>query len=48
MSDRIVVMREGRISGEFDREEATQEAIMAAATGIKTRVASPEPEESGR
>ncbi len=33
MSDRILVMDEGRISGEFTREEATQEKIMACATG---------------
>jgi rhamnose transport system ATP-binding protein len=33
MSDRIVVMREGRITGEFKREEATQENVMTAATG---------------
>ncbi|MGQ9557033.1 MAG: sugar ABC transporter ATP-binding protein [Desulfurispora sp.] len=33
MSDRILVMREGRITGEFDRQEATQEKIMFAATG---------------
>ncbi|HEX3359263.1 MAG TPA: ATP-binding cassette domain-containing protein [Tepidisphaeraceae bacterium] len=33
MSDRIIVMREGRITGRFDRSEATQEKIMAAATG---------------
>lgn len=33
MSDRIVVMREGRITGEFDRDEATQERVMTAATG---------------
>src|SRR5204862_8300131 len=33
MSDRILVMREGRVSGEFTREEATQEKIMGAATG---------------
>lgn len=32
MSDRILVMREGRITGEFTRAEATQEKIMAAAT----------------
>jgi rhamnose transport system ATP-binding protein len=32
MSDRIIVMQEGRITGEFSREEATQEAIMTAAT----------------
>jgi ribose transport system ATP-binding protein len=33
MSDRILVMHEGRITGEFSREEATQERIMHAATG---------------
>lgn len=32
MADRIIVMREGRITGEFSREEATQERIMHAAT----------------
>lgn len=31
MSDRILVMHEGRITGEFDRQEATQEKIMKAA-----------------
>ncbi|WNC13541.1 ATP-binding cassette domain-containing protein [Brevibacillus brevis] len=33
MSDRVLVMHEGRITGEFTREEATQELIMYAATG---------------
>lgn len=33
MSDRILVMHEGRISGEFTREQATQERLMAAAVG---------------
>lgn len=33
MSDRILVMHEGEITGEFSRAEATQEAIMASATG---------------
>jgi rhamnose transport system ATP-binding protein len=32
MSDRILVMREGRVTGHFTRAEATQEKIMAAAT----------------
>jgi ribose transport system ATP-binding protein len=31
MSDRILVMREGRIVAEFDRESATQEAVMTYA-----------------
>lgn len=35
MSDRILVMHEGRFTGEFSRENATQEAIMVAATGGK-------------
>lgn len=30
MSDRVLVMREGKIAGEFSREEATQEKIAAA------------------
>jgi ABC-type sugar transport system ATPase subunit len=31
MSDRILVMRQGRVTGEFTREQASQEAIMACA-----------------
>lgn len=38
MSDRIIVMHEGHISGEFTREQATQEALMAAAVGKLNRV----------
>ncbi|MDQ3694099.1 MAG: sugar ABC transporter ATP-binding protein [Chloroflexota bacterium] len=34
MSDRVLVMRQGRISGELSRAEATQERIMALATGV--------------
>jgi inositol transport system ATP-binding protein len=33
MSDRIVVMHEGRVQGELDRADATQERIMQLATG---------------
>jgi rhamnose transport system ATP-binding protein len=33
MSDRILVMREGRIVAEFSRQEATAERVIAAATG---------------
>jgi ABC-type sugar transport system ATPase subunit len=36
MSDRVLVMRQGRISGELARGEATQEAIMSLATGVST------------
>ena len=32
MSDRVLVMCEGRLTGEFSRAEATQERIMHAAT----------------
>ena len=37
MSDRILVMSEGKITGEFQREEATQEKIMTCATGGNKR-----------
>lgn len=33
MSDRIIVMREGRITAQFNKSEATAERVMAAATG---------------
>lgn len=33
MSDRIIVMHEGKLTGEFDRKEANQENIMKAASG---------------
>ncbi|MDX6917081.1 ribose ABC transporter ATP-binding protein RbsA [Pectobacterium carotovorum] len=33
MSDRIIVMHEGRLSGDFPIEQATQEVLMAAAVG---------------
>jgi len=33
MSDRVLVMHEGRVGGVFDRKDATQETIMRAATG---------------
>jgi ribose transport system ATP-binding protein len=33
MSDRILVMHEGQLSAEFPIEQATQEALMAAAVG---------------
>ncbi|HAG22869.1 MAG TPA: D-xylose ABC transporter ATP-binding protein, partial [Synergistaceae bacterium] len=38
MSDRIVVMREGRIAATFDREEANSEKIMLAAAGGERNV----------
>jgi erythritol transport system ATP-binding protein len=31
LSDRIIVMSNGRVTGEFSREEATQEAVVARA-----------------
>ena len=39
MSDRIVVLREGRIATELDGSEATSERVMEAATGMKTEAA---------
>lgn len=33
MSDRIIVMHEGKMTGEFTRQEASQEKIMLAASG---------------
>ncbi|MCP5524804.1 MAG: sugar ABC transporter ATP-binding protein [Verrucomicrobiales bacterium] len=33
MSDRVLVMREGRLVGEFNRANATQEAVLGAALG---------------
>ncbi len=32
MSDRVIVIREGFVTGEFSRAEATQEKIISAAT----------------
>ena len=36
MSDRVIVMREGHITGHFSRAEATQEKILSAATQAVT------------
>ena len=33
LSDRVIVLLEGRMTGEFTRDEATPEKVMAAATG---------------
>ncbi len=38
MSDRIIVIREGYLAGELDRKEATEEKIMAMATGTVIKV----------
>jgi len=35
LSDRIIVLHEGRMTGEFTRADATPEKVMAAATGHK-------------
>jgi rhamnose transport system ATP-binding protein len=39
MSDRILVMREGRLVAELDRAEATPERVVAAAAGISEEAA---------
>ena len=36
MSDRVLVMHEGRITGELSREEADQESILKLATGTES------------
>ncbi len=38
MSDRVIVLCEGRLTGEFNREEITQEKIMVCAAGRKKEV----------
>jgi ABC-type sugar transport system ATPase subunit len=35
MSDRVIVLHEGEVTGEFLREEFDQEKIMACAAGFK-------------
>jgi D-xylose transport system ATP-binding protein len=39
LSDRIIVLHEGRMTGEFSRATATPEAVMACATGHAARAA---------
>jgi D-xylose transport system ATP-binding protein len=39
LSDRIIVLHEGRVTGEFTRATATPEAVMACATGHVKRAA---------
>jgi rhamnose transport system ATP-binding protein len=39
MADRVLVMHEGRIAAELPRAEATEQSVMAAATGMKNRSA---------
>jgi ABC-type sugar transport system ATPase subunit len=39
LSDRVLVLHEGRVTGEFKRTEATPEAVMACATGHTQRAA---------
>ncbi|HVF50585.1 MAG TPA: ATP-binding cassette domain-containing protein [Pyrinomonadaceae bacterium] len=39
LSDRVVVLHEGQLTGEFKRTEATPEAVMACATGHARRSA---------
>jgi ABC-type sugar transport system ATPase subunit len=38
LSDRVIVLHEGRVTGTFDRGEATAEAVMACATGQSERL----------
>jgi ribose transport system ATP-binding protein len=41
MSDQIIVMSDGQIAASFSSEEASEEKIMAAATGVRQAVISP-------
>lgn len=38
IADRIIVMCDGRITGEVSAREATQDEILTMATSLKTRV----------
>ncbi len=42
LADRILVMHEGRLAAEFTNAEATEEAIVAAATGQRSTNGKPE------
>lgn len=42
VSDRMIVMSEGSLTGEFSAEEASREAIMSAAIGAKEHIVSTE------
>ncbi|HKP38872.1 MAG TPA: ATP-binding cassette domain-containing protein [Pyrinomonadaceae bacterium] len=39
LSDRVIVLHEGRVTGEFNRADATPEAVMSCATGHARRAA---------
>jgi rhamnose transport system ATP-binding protein len=39
MSDRVLVMREGRIAGELSRSDANQQSVMELATGTSSESA---------
>ncbi|MDX6342236.1 MAG: rhamnose transport system ATP-binding protein, partial [Trebonia sp.] len=39
VADRILVIHEGRLTGEFTREDATEDKIMRAATGQVAKAA---------
>jgi ABC-type sugar transport system ATPase subunit len=47
MSDRILVMRNHRIVAEFNREEATEEKVILAATGLVERAKKLSGQEAG-
>ena len=41
MSDRALVMREGRLVGEFTRAEASEEKLLASAAGVSAMTGHP-------
>nr|WP_228498915.1 sugar ABC transporter ATP-binding protein [Thermogemmata fonticola] len=46
MSDRVVVMHEGRVAGELSREQLSEEAVMQLATGGMTATIPPIPRDA--
>jgi ribose transport system ATP-binding protein len=46
MSDRVVVMHEGRVAGELSREQLSEEAVMQLATGGMTATLQPIPRDA--
>ncbi len=44
LSDRILVMRDGRLVGEFERRTATEESIIACASGLASAIVGAVPE----
>ena len=46
MSDRALVLHEGRLTGELTRDQLTEEAVMSLATGLNDQTGRPVPHEA--